>query len=315
MANLPETSTFEAGIYRIETSDQVVGGPEGISNLQGKQLANRTRYLKDHVDAIEAGVANGNLYPDGSIRRAKLANGALTAFVRASILSGPVSGSTGRPSHISGTVGTTTININGAPTPITLAFSDGYDAKGPVDYIHQITADTTVSISGVGGTSSDVIVYARRNSSTGAVTLEVSNEAIVYSNTSPTPGGGFWFDAVEQRWFQWSALGGGSWVPVQMVLLAKVRRSSGNIALVIPSNYQEDPSGNRGVLPGSVIAMRYDVSAPPVGYLACNGASLLKSSYARLFDVIGGVYGETSTNFSLPNIAALTTGMNYFIKL
>lgn len=58
MANLPEVSTFDAGVYQIETSDPVLGGPTGISNLQAKALANRTKYLKDHVDALEASAAN-----------------------------------------------------------------------------------------------------------------------------------------------------------------------------------------------------------------------------------------------------------------
>lgn len=53
MSNLSETSTYEAGIYQLETTDPVVGGPSGISNQQAKQLANRTKYLKDHVDALE----------------------------------------------------------------------------------------------------------------------------------------------------------------------------------------------------------------------------------------------------------------------
>lgn len=54
MANLIETSTFEAGIYQLETSDPVLGGPGGISNLQPQQLANRTRFLKDQLDVLQA---------------------------------------------------------------------------------------------------------------------------------------------------------------------------------------------------------------------------------------------------------------------
>lgn len=54
MANLPESSTFDAGVYQIETSDPVIGGPSGVSNAPMKNLANRTKYLKDHVDALES---------------------------------------------------------------------------------------------------------------------------------------------------------------------------------------------------------------------------------------------------------------------
>ncbi|WP_208454916.1 gp53-like domain-containing protein [Burkholderia multivorans] len=55
MTNLIEIERWEDGIYQLETSDPVVGGPDGIDNLQAKQLANRTRYLKK---AIETGQSN-----------------------------------------------------------------------------------------------------------------------------------------------------------------------------------------------------------------------------------------------------------------
>lgn len=52
MANLPESATFDAGIYQIELVDAVIGGVNGISNLQAKGLANRTTWLKAQVDAL-----------------------------------------------------------------------------------------------------------------------------------------------------------------------------------------------------------------------------------------------------------------------
>lgn len=53
MANLKETPQWEDGIYRIELTDPVVGGEDGIDNIQAKQLGNRTLYLKQKVDAME----------------------------------------------------------------------------------------------------------------------------------------------------------------------------------------------------------------------------------------------------------------------
>ncbi|EJG8781611.1 phage tail protein [Salmonella enterica subsp. enterica serovar Poona] len=50
MANLPETPQWEEGIYQIEVSDPVLGGPDGISNRQAKQLASRTSYLRQKVE-------------------------------------------------------------------------------------------------------------------------------------------------------------------------------------------------------------------------------------------------------------------------
>lgn len=51
MANLTETSSF-VSVYQLETSDPVMGGPGGISNRQSQELANRTKWLKDQVDAL-----------------------------------------------------------------------------------------------------------------------------------------------------------------------------------------------------------------------------------------------------------------------
>lgn len=58
MANLTETPTYDAGVYQLETTDPVQGGPSGVSNSPLKNLANRTAYLKQRVDDIEAGTTN-----------------------------------------------------------------------------------------------------------------------------------------------------------------------------------------------------------------------------------------------------------------
>jgi hypothetical protein len=56
MANVPEQSQWESGIYQFEETDPVQGGPDGIDNLPNKQLANRTRYLRDWLDSLQASV-------------------------------------------------------------------------------------------------------------------------------------------------------------------------------------------------------------------------------------------------------------------
>lgn len=55
MANLTETPAWVSGIYQLETSDPVLGGPDGIDNLQAKQLANRTGFLKKQIDDAVSG--------------------------------------------------------------------------------------------------------------------------------------------------------------------------------------------------------------------------------------------------------------------
>lgn len=55
MANLQEKPVWETGIYQLETTDPVLGGPDGVDNLQAKQLANRTTFLKKQIDDVVAG--------------------------------------------------------------------------------------------------------------------------------------------------------------------------------------------------------------------------------------------------------------------
>lgn len=55
MANVTETPSYDAGIYQIETTDPVLGGPNGIANVQAKGLANRTAFLKQQIDQLNSG--------------------------------------------------------------------------------------------------------------------------------------------------------------------------------------------------------------------------------------------------------------------
>ncbi|WIY23791.1 hypothetical protein [Parasedimentitalea psychrophila] len=62
MTNLPEAAAWIAGIYQIEQSDPVLGGPPnietgaGIANVQAQQLAERTAWLKTQIAAAVATV-------------------------------------------------------------------------------------------------------------------------------------------------------------------------------------------------------------------------------------------------------------------
>lgn len=56
MTNLTDVSSFDP-VYQLETTDDVIGGAGGTSNLQPQQLANRTRYLLDMLQNGGAGYA------------------------------------------------------------------------------------------------------------------------------------------------------------------------------------------------------------------------------------------------------------------
>ncbi|MGN8190570.1 phage tail protein [Burkholderia sp. 22088] len=70
MANLKEESKWEEGVYQFETSDPVQGGPDGIDNVPTKQLANRTRHLKDRADGNDKRVGEVSAKVDALGKRA-----------------------------------------------------------------------------------------------------------------------------------------------------------------------------------------------------------------------------------------------------
>lgn len=57
MTNFTEASTFDTVVYQIATSDPVQGGPTGITNNPLQALVNRSRWLKNAVDALVTSVA------------------------------------------------------------------------------------------------------------------------------------------------------------------------------------------------------------------------------------------------------------------
>lgn len=53
MTKLQEPTDWSDEIYQFETSDPVIGGPDGIDNLQAKQLAGRTNWLRRAVNTLQ----------------------------------------------------------------------------------------------------------------------------------------------------------------------------------------------------------------------------------------------------------------------
>lgn len=85
MANLTESSIWETGIYQLETDDPVLGGPEGIDNLQAKQLANRTKYLNDNKAALASPTFTGTPAAPTAAPGTNSTQIATTAFIQAAI--------------------------------------------------------------------------------------------------------------------------------------------------------------------------------------------------------------------------------------
>ena len=58
MANLTEVSQWESVIRQIENGEAATGGADGLANVQAKQLANRTKWLKDNCLSRNLGEYN-----------------------------------------------------------------------------------------------------------------------------------------------------------------------------------------------------------------------------------------------------------------
>ncbi|MEQ9875406.1 tail fiber protein [Pectobacterium brasiliense] len=83
MANLSENPQWVDGIYQIETSDPVAGGPDGVSNRQAKELASRTSYLKKEQEKTGSDLATHAVAADPHTQYAPKANPIFTGTPKA----------------------------------------------------------------------------------------------------------------------------------------------------------------------------------------------------------------------------------------
>lgn len=70
MGKLTELEQWDEDVYQIETSDPVLGGPEGLSNRPQKQLANRTQWLKKQLEDANNALAEhakSRNHPDATL--------------------------------------------------------------------------------------------------------------------------------------------------------------------------------------------------------------------------------------------------------
>lgn len=61
MANITEVSQWENVIRQLENGEAATGGADGLANIQAKQLANRTKWLKGNLAPIVNAAFSGTL--------------------------------------------------------------------------------------------------------------------------------------------------------------------------------------------------------------------------------------------------------------
>jgi microcystin-dependent protein len=326
MADLTLTPAWEDGIYRIELTDQVIGGEEGISNRQAKELGNRTEYLKEHVEALEANATSVDAQIaalDGRLDTAETDIDALQLAMRRTLGSASllkqaiIAAKMGTGSNIANPAfaeytepgGTNTLTIVADSTnPLILSFSGGYDADGPINYYARLTSN----IVGVWASTAEFIALLDYNSSTGAVTLVLEawvTPVYSYDEPSSAPNGKYWYDLGREAMFHRES---GVWVQRNRIIIGKGIPLDDQFIYLI-GNVGKDAKTlyGRGAVPAGVISPFAGASLNmPAGYLLCDGSAISRTTYSDLFQAIGTTYGsgDGSTTFNLPNFAG------YFLR-
>lgn len=139
MANLPESSNFDAGVYQLETTDFVAGGLAGTSNKQALSLANRTVFLR-------------NLVNDAGIPTLKDATANISTLAKTGFYYAPAA--------------------QGVPN------LPGSGINGPA-YVQHLHYDANTAIQTLYYVGSDVVIFRRKTAGAWGGWRELTNDAYV----------------------------------------------------------------------------------------------------------------------------------------
>lgn len=312
MANLPESSTWETGIYQIELTDPVEGGVNGIDNRAAKQLANRTKYLKDHVDAIEAlnlSTRVTDLETDSTINSGAITNlenmvGAASGVRHGIIAAKHGTGSnTEKPTFLdTSTIGSTSgsVVIEASSTvPFICSVCEGYVASGPVVKYGMATVNTTLAYS----QSTDMILLA--SVSNGIIQFTLDNYYpffFSYAEPASPSNGSYWFNMAEEKTYKRET---GAWVNRNRLPIAIISPGASSITYFKTIRIgAKDLYGVNHVPSGTIHTFAGTAANVPAGYLLCDGGTISRTTYSRLFQAIGTTYGvgDGSTTFAIPDL-------------
>lgn len=274
MANLNETPQWEAGIYQLETSDPVLGGQDGISNRQAKQLANRTAFLKAQVEA-GSGIVAGT-YAVVTVNNKGLATaGRSLGAADIPTLDWSKIGS-GRPTNLAG------YGITDAAHIADAMLFRGEIPSGQIGSVVDIGA-WRVTYSGA---SRSLIVF-NCGGSVGPVQFEYA-----YDGTAR------WRNLTDgTTWSDWR----GFWHSGNFDPMVKADKASTLAGYGITD--AASASQLQMVSPPGKVAF-FAMSTAPGGWLVADGSAVSRTTYAALFTAIGTTFGagNGSTTFNLPDL-------------
>jgi microcystin-dependent protein len=298
MANLTETSQWETGIYRIETTDPVIGGETGISNKQAKLLGNRTLYLKgqtdDHETRITSTEASANILNKLKGSASLVKHGVVTSALNGNVFDF-VSVAKITSSPILNRI-TVTANVD---SPLVIAFSRPYDSSGPSNYYGFVSSNQIID----SGSNSSGLLYAAYDITTGAVTfgLDTAITSVIVSYSAPSNTSVYWYSLKDEALYLWNGI---KWMVQSRVIIASISWSgSGSRTYFLPIGKGMKDVFGRGQVPAGTLNAFAGASAPD-GFLLCNGGAISRSIYSDLFAAIGTTYGagDGSTTFNIPDL-------------
>lgn len=315
MANLPESSVWE-DVYQIETTDLVLGGSDGTTNVPLKNLTNRTKYLKDYVDSLNS--ATGTFITATNTRLDDLEGANDTTQVTLanhedriielehavnSIKHGVISAresSTG-PSFITGTIapGNTNLTINASISdPFIATISCGYLNTGKSDKYFYIDSNVTVTST----TSSASKLLVLNNNGTFSI-IDGSTFDICYATPVSPAIGALWYKLGTERMYRYN---GTAWATYDVLVVALISESFGIFTYFNIGRGMKETYGRSSVPAGTVHTFAGPVSKIPAGFLLANGGQISRVAYRELFIAIGTTYGsgDGSTTFNLPDLRA-----------
>lgn len=279
MAYLNESTVYPDGVYQLETTDPVLAGAAGVSNFQSIALANRTNWLKSHVDAIDAALPGkaplssptftGTPAVPTAAAGTSTTQAASCAFVQTAMgaiawgdIGGTLADQTDLNSVLAAKAPISSPSFTGTPTAPTPGGGDNSTKLATTAFVQStitgIGAPVWGGITGVIGNQIDL---------TNALALKAPLASPTFTGTpaAPTAPAGTNTDQVATTAFVASAMPAAT--PV-----------------------------------GTVIFVAQ--STAPTGYLKANGAAISRVTYATLFAAIGTTFGvgDGSTTFNLPDL-------------
>lgn len=290
MANLSETATWEAGIYQIETTDPVQGGASGVSNNQGKQLANRTAYLKQHVDTLETNVTELQTNGPGFTRGRGLPRHCVVVAKAGYMNSSTINLSNG------------TVQIEAsADNPFVATISGGFGASGNILRYVKFEVNKTASYA----TSGDKWILVNINTTTNVGTLALDTKAaytLSYLEPSSPTNGDYWYSLGREILYKRES---GAWVAKDGLIIGYTDNANNRVIYVGSVGVGPNELFGRGPVPaGTVHTFAGAIAGLPSGYLLANGTAISRTLYADLYAAIGTTYGvgDGSTTFNIPDL-------------